>query len=196
MKKYKLVGLTGTTGSGKSTARKFFEAAGYAVIDADALAREAVSLPQTEVLLRHYFGCDIFHDGALDRRMLAEKAFAAEDKTALLNSVVHPRITPLFLRELRQLSDGGHTKIVFDASQLFESGMDVLCDVTVAVTAPPELRLRRIIGRDNLTEDEARRRISAQFSDEFFAKKCDYVIENLSGCDELRLGCERVLSLI
>lgn len=180
MKSYKLIGLTGATGAGKSEVAALFEQSGFAVVSADLLAREIMKNPLVPELLARCFGADILKNGELDRSLLAQKAFSSRENTALLNSVTHPFITELFLRELRRLSDAGQRKILFDAPQLFESGLDVLCDLTVAVTAPRDERLRRIRERDGLSGQDALRRIGVQFTDGFFAEKCDFVIENSS----------------
>ncbi len=196
MKRYKLIGLTGTTGAGKGETRKIFKRFGYAVIDADLLARKIME--QSEVLegLKRCFGEDIVKDGVLDRRLLAGRAFRDKESSQLLNRLTHPFIISLFIRELKRLSDSNNDRIVFDAPQLFESGLDVICDLTVAVTADEELRIKRVCERDKISADEARARVNAQFSPEFFAENCDYVIDNSLGLEELEARTKEIIKLI
>lgn len=196
MKSYRLIALTGTTGSGKSVVRGVFEENGYKVIDADILAREIMKNPIVLRVVQTFFGDDVVSDGRLDRRLLAQRAFADKDSTRLLGEITHPFITPLFLSEIEQLTAEGADKIVFDAPQLFESGLNIICDSIVAVVADEKLRLNRIILRDNLTETEAKARINAQFSDEYFRQHCDYIIENNSTPEKLHSEALRVLEEI
>lgn len=196
MRTYKLIGLTGTTGSGKGEARKVFEQYGCSVIDADLLAREIMSNPVVLNSLQSFFGADVVEDGRLNRSLLAQRAFASKEKTNLLNSITHPHITTLFLSELNSLAGGGAQTIVFDAPQLFESKLDALCDCVVAVIAEEGVRAERIMKRDNLTREEAEARIKAQFSDEYFRENSDYIIENNSTVGELKLNAEKIIEII
>ena len=194
MKLYKLIGLTGTTGAGKSAVADIFSRRGCAVISADILARRIMSNPIALSCIAREFGDDVVAGGELNRKLLAQRAFASREKTERLNAVTHPFIHDLFLKELKRFVDEGHRLIVFDASQLFESGMDVLCDLTVAVTAPEELRLRRVTERDGISEQSARARMAVQYSDSFFETNCDFVIDNSRGESALREQAERILS--
>lgn len=178
MKRFKLIGLTGTTGAGKSEAAQLFCENGYEVIYADFLAREIMNNPIVLSCLCESFGSDIVADNKLNRELLAERAFKNSDTKKLLDSVTHPFITALFLSELKRLSGFGTKRILFDASQLFESGLDEICDCVISVTAPEDIRLRRITERDGLTIEQAKERMSVQFSDDYFRENSDFVIEN------------------
>lgn len=168
------VGLTGPTGAGKSAASAAALKMGIKVIDCDRVAREAVKKGSKGLCaLISVFGDDILlSDGQLNRARLAEKAFSSDENTALLNKTILPFISEL----VRQQMDCD--KILLDAPTLFESGLDSVCDCTIAVLADEKVRLKRIIARDNLTLNEAKRRISAGKSDNFFIKNADYVIYN------------------
>lgn len=193
MKSYKLIGLTGTTGSGKSEVAGIFRENGYAVIYADALARGIMSNPLVIQSLKANFGDDIFDDDELNRSLLAQRAFENADTKKLLNSITHPFITTLFFNELKRLTVAGATKIIFDASQLFESGLDLICDCVICVTAPKESRLSRIIERDGLTEAQAEQRMNAQYSEHFFRQNCDYTIENNSDFEALKTATKKII---
>ena len=168
------VGLTGPTGAGKSAASAAALKMGVKVIDCDLIARDAVKKGSKGLCaLISVFGDDILlSDGQLNRTRLAERAFSSDENTALLNKTILPFISEL----VRQQMDC--EKILLDAPTLFESGLDSVCDCTIAVLADEKVRLKRIIARDNLTLNEAKRRISAGKSDNFFIKNADYVIYN------------------
>ncbi len=194
MKNYKLIGLTGTTGAGKSEVAGIFRDNGYSVICADALARAIMSNPLVIQSLKANFGSDIFDDDELNRSLLAERAFKNADTKKLLNSVTHPFITTLFFNELKRLTVSGATKILFDASQLFESGLELICDCVICVTAPKESRLSRIIERDGITTAQAEQRMNAQYSEQFFRQNSDYIIENNSDFESLKTATEKVIN--
>lgn len=196
MKNFKLIGLTGTTGAGKSEVALIFQDNGYEVIFADLLAREIMSNDLVLQLLKDNFGEDIAPDNALDRKLLAARAFENEDTKKLLDSITHPFISSLFFGELKKLTGAGSRRIIFDASQLFESGLDLICDYVISVTAPEELRLSRVVERDGLTEEEAKRRINVQFRELFFRENSDYIIENNSDFNSLRTDTEKVIKTL
>ena len=193
MRKYKLIGLTGTTGAGKGEVVKTLASHGYGVISADELAREIMKNEVVLESIKSFFGEDVVRDNVPDRGLLAERAFCDREHTALLNCITHPHITALFFEKLTELTDKGCDKVVLDAPQLFESKINIVCDRTIAVLADEPLRLGRIIGRDNLTEKQAKQRISAQLSDEFFTENCDYIIYNNSTVTALTAEVERII---
>lgn len=196
MKKYKLIGLTGTTGAGKSQVCKIFESKGYHIVDADLLARKAVENPLVISLLKENFGDDIYANNILNRKLLAQRAFSSKEKTATLNAITHPFITTLFLDEIYRLKELGCNNIVLDAPQLFESKLDALCDRIVAVVAEEKIRIDRIMKRDSITYENAKKRISVQYSQEFFIENCDYIITNNSTLEELLQKTEKILNLL
>lgn len=176
MKRVRLIGLTGQSGAGKSTAAKVFEQNGFTVINADELVKK-VYAPNSPCLfaISSRFGRDIINtDGTLNRVLLAQRAFSSIENTAALNEIVHPFVLSEMLRELKDVEDIA----VFDAPQLFESGIDAVCDVIVSVVADEDVRLKRITLRDGITEAQARDRINAQHSEEFFKSNSDFIIEN------------------
>ncbi len=184
MKKYKLIGLTGQSGAGKSTVSKTFADCGAAVFNADEIVAELYS--DNSPCLRTIaacFGADVLKsDGALDRRLLAQRAFSSGENTALLGKIVHPFVTARFFELLR----GAQGVVVFDAPQLFESGADVICDAIVAVVADEAQRVSRIISRDRITEEQARLRVNAQLSEDFFRENADVIIDNNKDKESLR----------
>ncbi|MFU0833637.1 MAG: Dephospho-CoA kinase [Oscillospiraceae bacterium] len=189
-----VIGLTGPTGAGKSTVAAAFRNLGCAVIDADILAREAVANAECLNALSKEFGADIIRpDGSLDRGLLAKRAFFTPEKTEKLNRITHPVILQETNRRIRKLQDSNIPAIILDAALLFESGADSLCCTTVAVTAPPESRLKRIMKRDGITEAAAKERMNAQNPNRFYEERAAYVFD---GCTDYEVLQDRVAQLL
>lgn len=191
-----IIGLTGQTGAGKSTASQVMRKHGCGIVDADLIAREAV-MPGTECLavLTNAFGCDIINpDGSLNRSALAAKAFSSKEKTELLNSLTHPYIIELAKSRIDKLLDKEYNIVVFDAPQLFESGGDKLCNIIVSVTAPEQCRLSRIMTRDNITFEQANARIKAQLSEQFFIEHSDFILDGSGETAYLTAQAESLMS--
>ncbi len=169
-----IVGLTGPTGAGKSSAAALCEKLGVKHIDCDIIARKATEKGQEGLnAVVTVFGDDILNmDGTLNRKALAEKAFKNAESTELLNKTLLPIIKEMVLKEI------DCDKVLLDAPTLFESGIDEICSKTVAVLSDKEIRLKRILARDNITAEQALLRISAGKSDDFYKEKCDFVIYN------------------
>jgi dephospho-CoA kinase len=192
-----VIGLTGPTGAGKSTVAAVFRELGCAVIDADLLARDAVQNPECLEALCREFGSDLVSaDGSLDRRLLASRAFAGPERTERLNRITHPAIRKETVRQIAELRNSGAKAVVFDVPLLFESGADALCDRTIAVTAPPGVRLKRIMKRDGITEKAARERMNAQHPNRFYEMRAGYVLNGGMKLDMLRDAAVRLLKQI
>ncbi len=176
-----VVGLTGPTGSGKSEVARVFTNFNIPVIDADEIARKVVE-PGSKCLkkLVDAFSDEILQtDGTLNRRELAKRAFATPEKTQLLNSITHPYIIELIKIIIIRMEQTHEKIAVLDAPLLFESGLDSICNKTVAVLAPYQIRLERILLRDNnLTEQEARARMSTQKPEEYYTARASTVLYN------------------
>lgn len=171
------LGLTGPTGAGKSTVACLLEQNGIPLVDADAIAR-TVTEKGSPVLsaLADTFGKDIlFPDGSLDRRALAAVAFSSKENTEKLNAVTHPAI---LARIRRALADATGDAVVLDAPLLFETGLDALCDHTVAIVADEAVRLARITARDGISEEAAKKRIAVQPDTAFYAARADILLYN------------------
>lgn len=198
MKKYKIIGLTGQTGAGKSTVSKVFEKIGAAVVDADKLVAELYT-PDSICLkvLSAEFGADvILQDKSLDRKKLAQRAFASKEKTELLGKLIHPFVISLFLEKVESFVKNDKKLILFDAPQLFESRAYVVCDYIISVVADEEIRTKRIMSRDNISEEMAKSRINAQLSENYFKDNSDFILENNGSQDELISKTEGLLGYL
>lgn len=166
------VGLTGPTGAGKSYVCEIFRQKGFKIIDCDKIAHEltAKNIPILTELASE-FGEDIVKNGELDRKLLASRAFDTKEHTKKLNSILHPAIAEKCKEEAQGLT-------VLDASQLFEANMQNDCYKVIGVLADEDVRIKRIIARDNITEQQAKLRMSAQFDNDYFIDNCDYIIYN------------------
>lgn len=185
-KEFKIIGLTGQSGAGKSTVTEVFESYGVKAVDADTLAHIALKTEKCKENLRKAFGESIFDEsGEVIRKALARLAFADKESTELLNNCTHPVIRELSIKAFENAKSEGYKAVVFDAPTLFESGLDSICSQVVSVIAQKELRAQRIMQRDNLTLSDAMLRLNAQHPDSFYTDKSDFIIENNSTADEL-----------
>ena len=166
------VGLTGPTGAGKSYVCEIFRQKGFKIIDCDKIAHE-LTAKNAPILteLASEFGEDVVKNGELDRKLLASRAFDTKEHTKKLNSILHPAIAEKCKEEAQGLT-------VLDASQLFEANMQNDCYKVIGVLADEDVRIKRIIARDNITEQQAKLRMSAQFDNDYFIDNCDYIIYN------------------
>lgn len=182
-----VVGLTGQSGAGKSTVSQVFVEQGFALIDADRIARQVVETgsPCLSELV-DYFGTQILNpDGSLNRRKLAGIVFSNRDKLESLNSISHPFITEEIFAQIKRYAKAGHRMILLDAPTLFESRAADFCDLIISVVADSEQRCRRIMTRDGITLKETRQRMNAQLEEGFFVQHSDYVIRNNEDLERL-----------
>lgn len=180
LKDVMVVGLTGQTGAGKSTVSKTFAENGFAVINADYIARIVVE-KGTKCMgeIQDVFGREVIDgEGNLDRKVLASIVFSDKKKLEMLNSITYPYITGEILQEIRRHSSLGEKLILLDAPTLFESRADDFCELIISVVADDNIREGRIIRRDGLTSEQARVRMNSQFDEEFFIRHSDYIIKN------------------
>lgn len=180
MKKMLIIGLTGQTGAGKSTVSEILEKYGCYHIDADKVAHEILENDkEVQEKLKERFGEDITGaDGKIDRKILATRAFADKDSTLALNAITHPAVNNEIQNIILKQKEYGTKAVIIDAIALFESGEAKICDYTVAVIAPRDVRLERIIARDKISVSRANERINAQKDESFFTLNADYIINN------------------
>ena len=179
-----LVGLCGRSGSGKGYVSAIFESLGLPSVDTDAVYREITGpsdkfSPCMAELIERYGKNVVSPDNSLNRPAMRDIVFSG-DRQALddLNSITHKHILKHTLEKAEQLAAGGHNIILIDAPLLYESGFDKLCRATVCVTASESVIIDRIIKRDGISEEDARKRLATQKSREELEDRSDFVISN------------------
>ena len=174
-----VIGLTGPTGAGKGFVSDYLRTLGCYITDTDLIAREitAKGSPLLPVLAEA-FGEDIIKNGELDRRLLASRAFADKESQQKLNAITHPEIMRIAAKRANDALDEGYAAAVIDAPLLFEAGGEKYCDKVVAVVAPRELRIKRVMERDGITREEALRRMGVQHDDEFYTSRADVMVRS------------------
>lgn len=180
MEKITVIGLTGLSGSGKSTVADMFKNKGAAVIDCDILARTVTEKgkPCLKQLADEFGGEILQNDGTLNRKKLASIAFSTDESTKMLNKITHAYIMKEIENAVSDYEKSGRNVVLLDAPQLFESGADKLCDFTVCVIAERNTAKQRIISRDGLDESGAETRLDRQFTNDFFKSHTDFAIYN------------------
>ncbi len=188
-----IVGLTGPTGSGKSTAAREAQGLGFYHIDADFIARRCTEKgsPLLSSIEEAFPG--VTENGQLIRSNLASQAFSSPENTEKMNEIMLPYI----LEKIREeIANCGSSLVLLDAPTLFESGADNLCDSTVAVLSPEKIRLERIIARDKISREAALLRIGAGKSDNFYLERCQHILINDSSAAEFSFRARELFSSI
>ena len=175
MQNKRIVGITGGSGCGKSHLSGVLRSRGIPVIDCDLVSREIMIKGEPcylEVLAE--FGNEILQpDGEINRKNLGEIVFADKKKLEKLTEITHKHI----LADIYNKIEKEESRIIcLDGAVLIESGIE--CDFMVGILADKELRIERIMARDSLSKESAKRRIEAQKQDSFFIENCDFVVYN------------------
>ncbi len=190
------IGLTGGSGCGKTAFADFFATPSTAILNADRIYHELTDTPSpcTEALAAE-FGEEILSpDGSLCRKKLVPLVFgntpAHDERLARLNEIAHRFVRAVVDERIDALRAEGCPVVILDAPLLFEAGMECLCDAVIAVLADASARIARIMQRDGLDENGARRRLAAQPPDSFYTDRADFVVYNDGNLDHLRAEAE------
>lgn len=196
-----IIGITGGIGSGKSTIAKQLREMGYRVYDTDNEAKRLiVEDPHVRQQIEQLFGSEVYKDGVYQTALVAQRVFADHSLLAKLNAIVHPAVKADIMNRVSRLasreSQVGNQKNLFfiECAILYQAGFDTLCDKVVAITAPEEIRLARVMKRDGTTIKKVRARIHAQEAEKD-VKRADIVINN-DGQTPILTLCEEILQFI
>ena len=180
-----IIGITGGTGCGKTTLMSLIREQGGLVLDCDAIYHELLQTDKNMVSAIDARFPGVIEGGSLNRKKLGAIVFADEEALLDLNRITHAAVKQEVLRRLEMKP----VLAAIDAIGLFEGGLAQLCDVTVAVTAPVEDRVRRLMQRDSISEEYARIRINAQHEESWYRDRCNYVLENNATIDAFATKC-------
>ena len=177
MKKKLIIGITGGSGTGKSSVLKSFSDSGALIIDGDKVSRE-ITKPTSPALFEicSHFGDGVLaKDGTLNRKKLGNIVFKDKDELSILNKITHK-----YIKEdiLRKIENAKNPLIIIEAAELILGGLGEICDATVCILSKKDKRKERIILRDDLTEEQAENRINSQKSDEYYIENCDFCVYN------------------
>ncbi|WP_312091750.1 dephospho-CoA kinase [Aminipila sp.] len=193
----RIIGLTGGIGSGKSTVSNYLTQKGFAIIDADKIAREIVE-PESETLfkLSECFGSNILNsDGSLNRKALAAIAFSSEEQKKKLDGIMLQEIIRIINEKIEYYHTTDEMLIFIDAPLLFEAGLDQQSHEIWVVDAEDELRIERVIRRDGSSREEVLSRMRKQMSREEQYKRADHVLNNSATAEALYAQIDKLLDM-
>ena len=193
----KIIGITGNSGSGKSTISKLISKNYEAkIIDADKIAKE-MTKNNGEYLqaIRQAFGNDVIKNNELDRKKLADIVFLNKAEKEKLDGLTFEYVVEEIKKELEANQNLDYQYIILDVPLLFESKLDKLCDYTIGVIAPQTEKIKRICKRDKLSKEKALQMLNSQPNDEFFTKNCNTVINNENKEETIKMVNEIMLKL-
>lgn len=185
----KIVGLTGGIGSGKTTVAGFFRDLGIPIYIADEAGKRLLSTSEEiREKVTDLFGEGAYTDTEPNRKFIASKVFSDSSLLTKLNKIIHPAVEKDFSKWLENQSS---EYVIYEAAILFETGGYKKCDFNLLVTAPIELRFKRLMERDDSSREEIKQRMDNQWGDEKKAKLADFIIENVD-IDQTRLKVEHI----
>lgn len=177
-----ILGITGGTGCGKTTLLQLIRQRGGLVLDCDEIYHQLLISDRALLEALHQRFPQAFFGGSFDRKKLGSIVFADAQALEDLNAITHSAVR----QEVGRRLEDAPPLAAIDAIGLFESGLNRLCDLTVAVTAPEEVRVQRLVQRDGISPEYARSRIAAQHSPQWFSSRCDAVLENDGTAEEFQ----------
>ncbi len=187
-----IIGITGSSGAGKSTVCEILEAYyKVTIINADKVARKLSKRGTNYVIdIISKFGKSIVDEnGELKRRKLAEIIYNDPKKREELNKCTFKYIK----KEIeRQIKKAQADTIIIDAPLLFESELNKICDKVIGVISNRELQIERIVARDDIDYEDAEKRLNAQQTNEFYIEKCDAIIENNNNLKSIKENVEKI----
>ena len=190
-----IIGITGSIGSGKSYVSSIFKDNGFYTIDCDKVSHSIDEIDEYVLQIKNTFGDDVITDGKINRKKLAEVAFASKENLKKLEDISHPIILKQIEIETEKALEKGMI-CVYDAPTLFQSGLDKKCDITIGVLADKEQRIERAIIRGGLSEKEIIARVLMQPDNDYYIKNCTYVVENNGTYEDLVIEVNKLINTI
>ena len=190
-----VIGLTGGIGTGKSTVARRLVEKGYRVIDADVISRSIIEKDEVIKEILEKIDKDLFENGKINRKKLAQIVFKDEKKLDVLNSIMHP----LIIREMKKEIEKQikiYDIVIVDMPLIFEMKIEKEFDVILLVYASKQVQIKRIVQRDGRTEEEAENIINSQIDLEFKRKRSDYILENNGTLEHLYAKTDKILKEI
>ncbi|BAG13497.1 dephospho-CoA kinase [Candidatus Endomicrobiellum trichonymphae] len=191
-----IIGLTGGIAAGKSESAKYFESLGACAIDADVIAHEltAKGMPALDELSKSFGGSILLSSGDLNRKKLADIIFSDEKAKLRIEKIIHSHIISRINEIISQ--NIMRSNIVIDAPLLFEVGLDRICDKSAVVRVSYNIQVERLVLRDKLNADQAKRRISSQMPMEKKVELADFVIDNSGSKENLKKRVKDLYKLL
>jgi dephospho-CoA kinase len=174
-----VVGITGGIGSGKSIISNWLREHNFTIYDTDKIAHNILATQHVINDIKYAFGDDVVVSGKIDRKILGSKVFGNKINLQKLNSIVHPAV----FKHMDEIVEKAATDIFFEIPLLFETHTEQCFDYIIIITAKHEIKLNRLIVRDNISIEDAKKRFDSQLSDEEKIAKSDFVIENSGTLD-------------
>lgn len=180
-----VIGITGGIGSGKSTVSKIYRDRGYVVINADEVAKKIMIEDEKVIItIKSTFGNECYDRKVLNRKILANKVFSHPEELKKLNNIVHPPTRIKIKEEIQNLSKSNNL-IFVEAALIFEANMNELFNYILLITADEDLRIKRLLQRENESIAGIRSRMLNQIPEDIKKGKSDFIIENNSTLEEL-----------
>lgn len=186
----KIIGLTGGIGSGKTTIANHLKSLGFPVYNSDEQAKSILNSIEIVNNLKIVLGIEIFTNGLLDKKKLSNLVFNDPEKLKLLNQIIHPAVKVDFKNWLEVHKN--FPIVIKEAAILFESGSYKDCDAVITIDAPQDIRIQRVIKRDQLSYEEVMSRINNQWTDKMRKNKSDYVVDN----QDINIACVQTENII
>ena len=183
--------LTGSIATGKSVVLDYFHKnLGFEIISADSVGHDVLRLEKTIEKIRHEFGDTVISGGQIDRKALGKIVFSDADKLKKLNSITHP----LILKQIFEIIDNlpQDIPVIVEAAILIEAGWQRYFDTIMVTTCKPRIQLSRLMTRDGIDENEAKKRISCQFPFENRLPYATYIIDTSYGIEVTKITLEKI----
>ena len=190
------IGITGGIGAGNSIVSEFIEQSGFKVLRSDPIAKELMQTDeQIRKQLMQEFGNEVYSDGKLNTKYLAENVFSDNNKNEIINSIVHPptlkKIDKLNFEILEK-----QNLVFVESALIYEAEFDDMFDYVILVFSDEKLRIERAVKRGNTSESEIRKRMQFQIDDDKKKDWADFVIENNSSIEDLKQRTDFILNLL